>query len=625
MTTTDLVPALYPFALNGTAFLVDDSDDAPHRHVSVPVIKQQQDTSENVGEQTINPAGLWRRSFESWHKGAGQTYFDRPTSDPARFRRSRGVDVWTENVVSLLPETSSVYSFTAQRVPISAPDRPASRPRLAESYSDSLAISSYLYLWDGEHIKYSDDEGANWANVSGEPTVDRCRGFVKFGSVVLAHCGVEGLYQIGGSSMAKCVSTALSDYNGFVGVANGRLFVGKEGVLYNVTSIDTATPPALPTALLTITGGFWVGCADGPNHVYLGADVAGGSRVYKTTIQPDGTDLAVPTVALLLPSDEQITSITSSLNQFVVLGLSNGVRVCTIDESGNLLAAARLPLGRIVGLMPRGRFVYAWGESPDGVGAGIWRIDLSTFNGTAPAYASDLFASGLVATNYVTDLVEHRGVLWFLEVPYNSGSYTGSSALYKEQTTKEATGYVDSGWIEYGLSEEKIALKLRVRHDPMPASNASLVASMATDGGASYTTIGTSSTASAVSSEFTIDAVRASRFELRTTLNDTATSGGPVLDALTHFVLPTSEPGNIVQVPILLNAIDRVDSRDITRDPSTDLAAIKTLRTSRTPVEAQIASTTVDVIVEDYEFNASERTPDGRAWQGTCLLTLKVL
>jgi hypothetical protein len=74
------VPSLYPVGLAGRGYNLD-LDMGQFAHVSIPLLKPQQDAGNQVSESSLNPEGLWRRSQDSWHKGAGQTYLDKPDSD----------------------------------------------------------------------------------------------------------------------------------------------------------------------------------------------------------------------------------------------------------------------------------------------------------------------------------------------------------------------------------------------------------------------------------------------------------------------------------------------------------------------------------------------------------------
>ena len=73
-----------------------------YRRTAVPLLREQRDTSDEAGEQSINNQ-FWLRSQTDWNLGSGQQFFDKPKSDRSRFSSSLGVDVWTEGQFSLLP------------------------------------------------------------------------------------------------------------------------------------------------------------------------------------------------------------------------------------------------------------------------------------------------------------------------------------------------------------------------------------------------------------------------------------------------------------------------------------------------------------------------------------------
>lgn len=102
MTTTALVPALLPCAINGRPYLIEPT----YERTTLDVIRAQSDAGEAPGEHSLSPYGLWRRSRETFHHGAGQRFADGKTSDEARYRSSKGIDPWTEGQASLLNETA---------------------------------------------------------------------------------------------------------------------------------------------------------------------------------------------------------------------------------------------------------------------------------------------------------------------------------------------------------------------------------------------------------------------------------------------------------------------------------------------------------------------------------------
>lgn len=73
-----------------------------YRRTAVPLLREQRDTSDEAGEQSINNQ-FWLRSQTDWNLGSGQQFFDKAKSDRSRFSSSSGIDVWTEGQFSLLP------------------------------------------------------------------------------------------------------------------------------------------------------------------------------------------------------------------------------------------------------------------------------------------------------------------------------------------------------------------------------------------------------------------------------------------------------------------------------------------------------------------------------------------
>lgn len=100
MTTSAQVPGRFPVAINGRPYMTEGME-----RQSLQVLRQQSDVSALPSEASLNPRGLWRRSQESYHHGAGQLFRDGEDADPARFRASKGVDPWTEGKLTLLNET----------------------------------------------------------------------------------------------------------------------------------------------------------------------------------------------------------------------------------------------------------------------------------------------------------------------------------------------------------------------------------------------------------------------------------------------------------------------------------------------------------------------------------------
>ena len=129
-----------------------------YRRTAVPLLREQRDTSNEAGEQSINNQ-FWLRSQTSWELGSGQKYFDKVKSDRSRFNTSSGVDVWTEGQFSLLPlcETkNNALSLTGVIMKI---------------FRRSSNSTDYMYVASGSTLYYSSnfsaaDGSVTWATVS---------------------------------------------------------------------------------------------------------------------------------------------------------------------------------------------------------------------------------------------------------------------------------------------------------------------------------------------------------------------------------------------------------------------------------------------------------------------------
>jgi hypothetical protein len=146
-TTSAEVPGYLPVAIAGHTYLIDP---AGFQRETVPVLRQQADTSNQPGEASLNPRGLWRRSQESWHHGAGQEFLDGLEDvDPYRYRTSRGVDPWTQGKLSLLPITRKIRATTNDKVAV-------------------MVVGSRVYTSDGTELYFS----ASPTNYVPNPTFD---------------------------------------------------------------------------------------------------------------------------------------------------------------------------------------------------------------------------------------------------------------------------------------------------------------------------------------------------------------------------------------------------------------------------------------------------------------------
>lgn len=577
----------YDVALAGRAFMLDTrispyTGHAEFMHQSVPIIRNQADQSSSPSEASINPNDLWRRSADTWHKGAGQTVLDRADSDPARFNASKGVNVWERWQLSLLPDTGQKHTSSNTNVAL-------------------VVVGGFLYYADGQTLRRTADitpGSPTWTSITGTD------------ASTISSMASDGynlwLAQAGGVFATTRGAATAASYNALVCTllryVKGRLMAANANVIYNITSGST------PSALLTHpnTDFVWVDFAEGQGQIYAAGFSGDKSIIYKTAIKADGTALDIPTVAGELPDGEIVRAIQGYLG-FLLIGTDKGVRFAAADASGNLTIGSLIPTGAAVRCFePQDRFCWYGLTNLDGGSTGLGRLDLSILTAPlTPAYASDLMASTQGA---VLSAVTFQGIRVFT---------VSAHGVYAELTTLVASGHLDSGQITYRLPDDKRAMFLDIRHD----GTGSHTPAVAKNGGM-FTTLDTHT----VSSEpFAVGQVLGNRFEVRITLATVATVG-PVIRSMTLRSYPVVSTVQMIIAPLMLaEALTLHDGSEAVRTPTEDLAFITALRDDHTLVLWQEGNQGYSGIVEDYEWRPTHLTKDNKYWNGTCLVTMKII
>lgn len=591
-TSTD-VPGRYPVALDGRGFLLDlKSNEYVHR--SIPLLRQQADQSELPGSASVNPDDLWRRVATSWHKGAGQRLLDADEAEAGRFYTSKGIDPWTFGQVQLLSDVAEKKNSASANL--------------------GLAVAgAYLYLLDGGSIQYTQDVtvgSPTWTDITGESGTSGTS-ITSDGYSVYSSHAADGIYVTtrGAGATAKGVTGTV---NG-VKYLKGRLFAWATDKLYNVISVDTVTPAALPTPLLDHANSdfAWVDVAEAAGFYFAAGFSGDKSTVYKTAVQQDGTDLENLMVAAELPDGEIVRSVYGYLG-FLLIGTDKGIRFGSPDGNGNVT------LGALITDAPEVRcfegqesFVWFGWSQYDAVSTGLGRLDLSSFNGSKPAFASDL----MVAENGdVLAIATFQNIRVFA---------VSGDGIFAQDTLKVASGTIDLGQVTYGLADPKVSLSVTVNHEPLDGT---IAAYMARDHG-DYVEIGGAASADgSVTSSFPTNRARAQAFDLRLVLtrDAVATTTGPVVNLVTLKAFPAAERSERIVLPLLLgdDQRDRAGNK-VTRDVLDDLEFLTALESDSTPVTLQEGMFTQIVVVEDHEWRPHHFDEDAGYFAGTYLIQLK--
>lgn len=607
--TTD-TPYPYDVSIGGHPYMVSTDPNSNEKwgvrfqQTSNNPLREQADTSDTPGEQTISPNQLWRRSIESWHLGAGQTRYDRKTSSPYRFSRSQGVDVWTEGELSLLDGLIPAATMFST-VNVSA-----------------CTAGNRVYMGGSSNtLNYYTDPTAVVAGVTvtGTPA-SALLSLTSDGVNVWAAYGTNGVYKTTNStSTASSYSTGATCT--VVGFYKGRLLVADStGKLYNPT-----TSGALPTALLDLSGRSftWTAFGEGPTCIYAAGYSGDQSLIYAITVKSDGTGLNVPTIAATLPAGEIVRSVYGYLG-FVCIGTDSGVRFANPDSSGNLTLGGLINDGApVYGFAGQDRFVYfTWSSFSAGLG-GVGRLDLSQFTADlTPAYAADLMYFNI--TDQTLPIIRNV-VIWQGLVGFTS-EQSGATRLRVQDKTQTATiAWIETGTIGFGIGDPKAAVSVDLRHDPLPAS-ANITVSFAADQGV-LEAVGVSNAtgSTGVGKSFNLNQTIGETFSLRLDFNMTYWGQtNPVVHRLTLRAKEQATRISDYSVPIILHERLRPET-DIERwcDVKAERDYLTTLWRSQKIVTYQEGDISTLVTVVDIEWLPEKKCSDDRTFQGTLVAHLR--
>jgi hypothetical protein len=593
--STQLVPYLYPVAINGRPYMIDTKSNDFGRQFDARV-RDSVDQSAEPGESAINPQGLWRRSQSSWHYGAGQTYSDTADAEAYRFRTSKGVNVWDRGKLSLLPATTRAYESTASNLYMATAD-------------------GRIYGTEGQTVRYTSD-WTTFTTVTGTNASNLY-------SITSDGYNVFFSYADGDIDQTNAGTSAASNYitgieAGVVAYVRGRLMVAGQGTdkqkIWNITTAPGSSANN-PTSLYTHpnTNFNWVGFAGGQNQIYCAGYAGNKSLIYKTAVKPDGTALDIPTVAAELPLGEIVTNIQAYLG-FVVIGLTTGLRFCSSDSDGNLVVGPLIETGTSVNAFSAiGQYLYFGWTNYDSTSTGIGRLDIGTQISTnQPAYASDLMAD---VQGTVVDIHEFDGGVVF--------TVAGYGAYRPHPTNLVASGTLESGIYRWGVPDTKFIPKWDLRTEPLDGTVAISVAADSEE----FETVGTQTVENSLESTFDGFETKVFEAEARLTLTRSATDStvGPVVTRWLGRAYAAPLRSQIFSVPLLLHHKLNIRGFEYFIDVDTELEYLRDLVENPRVITYQENSSTYSVIVEDVRWQPVDSANNHNAWDwnGTCVIIMR--
>jgi hypothetical protein len=591
---TQLVPDVFPVAINGRPYMVDRKSNQFTRQFDARV-RDSVDQSTEPGESALNPQGLWRRSQSSWHYGAGQQYSDTSDAEAFRFYTSKGVDVWTRGRLSLLQDTTNVYSTSGTNLYATTAD-------------------TRLYGTDGQSVKYTTDF-VSVTTVTGTAASDL---------VSIASDGYNVFYSYANGDIDQ-TNAGISTSSAFItGIEAGklafvknRLMVAGQGAdkhkIWNITTAPGSTANN-PGALMTHrnTNFQWVGFAAGQTHIYAAGHSGNVSLIYRIEIKDDATSLSAPVVAAELPQGEIVQNIYGYLG-YIVIGTNTGFRFCSADDAGNLVVGPLVTIGGPVGAFAGvGRYIYFAWTNFDSTSTGIGRMDISVFiSPNQPAYASDLMAT---AQGTVLDIHEFNDAPLF--------TVSGEGVFTPHATNLVASGYLRSGIYRWGVPDAKFIPKLDIRCLPLAGS---VTLSVASDGGAFHdfsalSTVGVK--------EKTFDGLEDKIFEAEVKVTLARSSGattGPTLTRWMARAYAAPLRSQIFSVPLIMHHRLSINGREYWQDVDAELSYLRSLVETPKVITYQENEETFAVVVENVQMQIAQLVNAHRAndFEGTCIVVMR--
>lgn len=589
---TSLVPSLYPVAINGRPYMIDQKSGQFAREYE-PRVRDSQDISTAPGEAAINPGGLWRRGQDSWHLGAGQQYADTAEAQDYRFYKSKGIDPWTKGQISLLNTTKVSLSNAATSIHMVVQD-------------------GRIYASFNGDIKYTADPYASsptWSDCTGEPG-GTCAAMATDGYRIYLAFPSDGVRQIvpntsiSAISATKYVNSTDSYY--MLGFAKQFMFGAHDHVLNTISSGGSKSAHITPA-----DDQFrWVGVATGQNAAYAAGYSGKKSLIYKITIKSDGT-LDAGVVALELPTGEVVTAISGYLG-FILLGTDKGVRFCSTDSNSNLVAGPLIPTsGAVKKFTSTGKYSYFTWSNYDGVSGGLGRLDLSTFTGpNTPAYATDLmYASTADVLSVITFNDKHCFAV------------SGVGIVAEDSSSLVSSGTIELGTYRWGIPDRKFVAKVDVRSEPLKGSVTAYLSNDEED----YDNLGTWSTATDTENTYNGSDTKAieAKFKLDLTRSATVTEGPVVTRWMTRaYVAPFRS--QLFTLPLLLHhKIKLRNNREVYLDVQEEQDTLDGLLSNPRIVILQVGQSIHSVIVEDIKWVPLDSYGNTWDWEGTAVVSMR--
>jgi len=613
----------FDVSINGRGYQVDYGQ---YRRRTLPALKEQRDTSDDVGENTLSNVGQWVRSQTDWSHGAGQRHYDLAGSDRARFDSSKNIDVFsTKGEVSICPAIETKSTGTNDNVYCRVVN----------------GAAATFYFSDGNSMKFGDPNVASYSPSScdmGYAITDwTSDGTDIYCAVGTAAAGPRKV-AVSATSGAATIGTFQADV---IEYANGRLLAADGARIVELNSSGTVL-----TFDQTLSG-TCVAIKGGPQAIYAAYNQNGQGVLYAITVSATDGSLAYPVPAAVLPVGETFSGpfCLDTFGDLLVAGTSQGCRFGLINSNdtksvvfGPVIDDGAAAHGtRIVG-----RFAY-WGTK-DG---DTWKADLTRFSGPLqPAYsrflAHDSASYGVVQS---CDIVGDKMVFTDSLGEVYGEDYGGDLSTSAELTVGIVTfgtvaakilraatarwakeqSAATSGDTDYRQASTGYQASINYRGDAADAPGSVTVTVTDDANVATGMTILASSGEVAYSPSSNDTSSETFEVKLGLVRDASTTSSGPKIERWSLLARP--QPSRIEEVIVPLVMQGRVATSHGAGAPAgyetkTEYDLLRSLVTGSTSVTYLEGTRSETVTVEDIEMQPIRYSDDGRWFEGTLLCRL---
>jgi hypothetical protein len=426
----------YDFAINDLQFKVANSDANPYQRATAQFRKDQLDTGQNPGDQSLT--GWWTRGQFSFHKGAGVTYYEVEEGETVlnRYYDAEGLDPFKTPGKVICQQAWVGYAAALAAV----------------SYVS--AIGSTLVALDGSTVKYGNFAAPTSLTPSGGGTVLGLTTSPTLGYIVTTAGKIES-FTTGGTQVV--LYTGLTTTPRGIWYVKGRLLVNDSDGKWYQLAVNPATPPqAIAPTDVIFTGSDWstssIVC-DTPGPILIGNS----NRIFAATLDSTGTIpvFSAPVQVGELPPGETISAMAFHLG-FVVIVTGAGVRIGVLSDNGQLTYGPLLVERAVGTITPPATSIARYSTRASVViDNRIIEIDLSeqignglefAWTGRGEPYAGSETAAGVTTLNITTQIA------W----ANNKISASGTSLL---------SGYLRTGFHRFATLEPKRFDSVRVTLD----------------------------------------------------------------------------------------------------------------------------------------------------------------